>query len=478
MPLNIYTSNRMENLVEALACVLKEPLSTALTPEVIVVQSEGMQRWVAMELAKHFGVWANCNYPFPNSMVWRLFSLVLPDVPDDASSFAPEVLTWKIMGLLPGFLDREEFAPLQHYLVGDRNGLKHFQLAERIADTFDQYTIFRPDMLMEWEGAKETGSKGKWQAVLWRALVTGSTGCHRGRLKDEFCRRMMTGIPVDSGIPERIAVFGISYLPKYHMEILATIARITDVNLFLLSPTREYWADIISTKATARLTAQDGALRIEGNPLLASLGKLGRDFSDMVIEIGDVAAVQEDLYEDPGGASLLQDIQTDILNLSDPGERPGERMDKRPVDQDDRSIQIHSCHSPMREIEVLYDNILAILERVDGLVPRNIVVMTPDIETYAPYISSVFDGCQDSSLKIPYSIADRRLKSEGQIAAVMLKLMGLPGSRLTVIQLFDILEATPVRRRFDLNNEELEIIRGWIEDTWVRWGIDEQSRIR
>ncbi len=72
---------------------------------------------------------------------------------------------------------------------------------------------------------------------------------------------------------------------------------------------------------------RDGDLRIEGNPLLASLGKLGRDFSDMVIEIGDVAAVQEDLYEDPGRASLLQDIQTDILNLSD----PAERMEKRPL---------------------------------------------------------------------------------------------------------------------------------------------------
>ena len=475
MPLNIYTSNRMENLVEALAHVLNEPLALPLSPEVIVVQSKGMQRWVAMELAKHFGVWANCHYPFPNSMVWRLFSLILPEVPEDASAFSPEVLTWQIIGMLPGFLDREEFALLQHYLVGDRDGLKRFQLAERIADTFDQYTLFRPDLVMGWEAGKETGSEGEnWQAVLWRELVTVSKGCHRGRLKDDFCRRMKTDIPVDNRIPERIAVFGISYLPKYHMELLAAIAGITDVNLFLLSPTREYWADILPDKAKARLAAKEGDLRIEGNPLLASLGKLGRDFSDMVIEIGDVAAVQEDLYVDPGGASLLQDIQTDILNLSD----PAERMEKRSIDPDDRSIQIHSCHSPMREIEVLYDNLLALLEQRDGLLPRDIVVMTPDIETYAPYISSVFDGCQDASLKIPYSIADRRLKSEGQIAVVMLKLLGLPGSRLSVIQLFDILEATPVRRRFDLDNEELEIIRGWIAETRVRWGIDEQSRIR
>ncbi len=117
MPLNIYTSNRMENLAEALAGVLTKPLASPLTPEMIVVQSKGMQRWVAMELATYFGVWANCRYPFPNSMVSQLFSLVLPEIPEDESSFSPEVLTWKIFGMLPGFLDREEFTPLHHYLI-------------------------------------------------------------------------------------------------------------------------------------------------------------------------------------------------------------------------------------------------------------------------------------------------------------------------------------------------------------------------
>lgn len=473
MPLNIYTSNRMENLVLALAGVLKEPLAAPLAPEVIVVQSKGMQRWVAMELARHFGIWANSNYPFPNSMVQQLFSAVIPDLPD-VCFFSPEVLTWKIIGLLPGFLDREEFAPLRSYLAGDRDGLKSFQLAERIADTFDQYTIFRPEMLKAWESSKETASGGEWQAILWKEIVTSSKGSHRGHLKEEFCRHILTDVPLDGDIPERISVFGISYLPKYHMEILTAIAPLTEVNLFLLSPTREYWADIISKKVKARLIDGDGALRIEGNPLLASLGKLGRDFSDMVIEIADVADAQADLYEESGSASVLQNIQNDILNLHG----AEVETEKRTIDQGDLSIQIHSCHSPMREIEVLYDNLLALLEKSEGLTPRDIVVMTPDIETYAPYISSVFDGCQEASLKIPYSIADRRLKSEGQIASVLLKLLGLPGSRFTVVQVFDILVATPVRKCFDLDDEELEIIRGWIEETSVRWGLDEQSRIR
>ena len=111
MPLKIYSSNRMENLVEALAGVVREPLASAFTPEVIVVQSKGMQRWLAMELSRRFGVWANCDFPFPNSMVWRLFQSFLPALPD-TSSFSREIMTWKIVDLLPGFLEREEFSQL------------------------------------------------------------------------------------------------------------------------------------------------------------------------------------------------------------------------------------------------------------------------------------------------------------------------------------------------------------------------------
>ncbi|MGD0845128.1 MAG: exodeoxyribonuclease V subunit gamma [Geobacteraceae bacterium] len=469
MSLNIYTGNRMENLVEALASVVAKPLASPFVPETIVVQSKGMQRWLAMELAKRFGIWANGEYPFPNKLVWQLFCKTLPNIPD-TSFFSPQVLNWKIMGLLPEYLQREEFAALRHYLEGDSDGLKRFQLAGKIADSFDQYTLFRPEMLLEWE----EGKGGEWQEILWRVLAASGRGEHRGRLKEEFCRRIEAGAPGGSGIPERISVFGISYLPKYHMEILAATARIIEVNLFLLSPTREYWADIVSDREKARRTPEERFLLIEGNPLLASLGKLGRDFSDTVVEIGEVAVAQEDLYGEPDGASLLAGIQSDILNLLG----AGEGVEKRSFNPDDRSVQIHSCHSPMREVEVLYDNLLALLERLEGLTPRDIVVMTPDIESYAPYISTVFEGRQDPLRKIPFSIADRTLTSEGEIAAVVLKLINLPGSRLTVPQLFDILEATPVSRRFDLEDAELETIRNWLVETRVRWGMDERDRER
>jgi len=467
MPLNIYTGNRMERLAEALAGVLRTPLSSPFATETIVVQSRGMQRWLAMELAGKLGIWANCDYPFPNRMIWQLFNAALPEVPDE-SLFSPEVMTWKIMALLPGFLKRHEFAPVRHYLEGDGDGLKRLQLAGRIADTFDQYTVFRPEMLLQWE----ENQGGEWQELLWRELASRG-GEHRARLRLHFFQRLAGLKPGEGALPERITVFGISYLPRYHMEILAAVAGRSEVNLFLLSPCREYWGDIVPAREKARRNMEEREYLVEGNPLLASLGKLGRDFSEMVMECDGVAAVGLDLYEEPGEGSLLASIQSDILNLAG-GEG---RSENRPIAEDDRSVQIHSCHSPLREIEVLHDNLLDLLEREKGLNPRDIVVMTPDIETYAPYISMVFEEGRDQAAKIPYSIADRSLVGDGVIAGVVMKLLELPGSRLTATYVFDILESLPVRRRFGIDGQDLETIRSWIGDTRIRWGADETHRV-
>lgn len=473
MSLTIQTSNRIENLVDALAALLKQPLSSPFTPEVIVMQSKGMQRWLAMELAGRFGVWANCSYPFPNALIAQLFKQVVADVPA-TDPFAPDCMTWQIFGMLPTFVDNDVFAPLQHYLADDLDDLKRFQLAQKIADTLDQYTLYRPELLERWEQGLVTEQDEAWQAALWQELSRRGSGYHRGRLKQLFCDQIKTFVPQQGQLPERIALFGISYLPIYHLEIIAAVAQLTEVNLFLLSPTREYWADIVSTKTKARLVPEERAVRFEGNPLLASLGRLGRDFSDMTIELGNLASREEELYAEPDGSCLLLQLQSDILNLV--GAEEGRGL--QPVNSGDNSIQIHSCHSPMREVEVLHDQLLAFLEQEPGLEPRDILVMTPDIEIYAPYITAVFGGVQNPAQKIPFSIADRRLASEGLVASALLKLLALPGSRLSVVQLLDLLSIAPVLCCFELEEGDLGTIRSWLEDTAVRWGMDEQARVR
>ena len=462
MSLTIHTSNRLERLVEALARVVAPPLSSPFVPEIIVVQSAGMQRWLALQLAARFGVWANCRYPFPNTAVRELFAAVLPDLPD-AAPFDPEVMTWRLMGLLPELRDHPACLPLRSYLEGEREELRRFQLATRIADTFDQYTLYRPDLLREWEEGRGDG----WQPLLWQRLCAAGGGRHRGGLREEFCRTLAAAGPGEYPLPERLSVFGISSLPPYHLEVLAAAARFTAVHLFLLSPCREYWGDILPARELARLPAPARPYRDEGHPLLASLGRLGRDFSEAVLARGEAGG--SDLYEEPGSGSLLHHLQGEILDLRGTAER-------REIAPGDRSLQLHSCHSPVREIEVLHDTLLDLFERLPGLAPREIVVMTPDIDTYAPAVAMVFDGTGDPARKIPWSVADRSLAGAGEVTAVLLKLLALPGSRLTAAALVDLLESGPVCRSFGIDAAGLALVRGWVAETRVRWGADAAHR--
>lgn len=467
MSLRIHVGNRAERLLEALAGRLSRPLSSPLHKELLVVQSRGMQRWLSLELARHLGVWANSRFPFPNAIISEFFSLTLGADEELLARSNPDVMAWQVMALLPELVDTEPFAPLRGYLTGENPALRLFQLSERIADTLDQYTLYRTAMLQRWERGELEGLEGEaWQAVLWRRLAASWQGAHRGALKERFCR--LQGIDA-SRLPERISLFGISYLPKFHLDVLAAVSGSIAVDLYLLSPTREYWGDIVSGRALARLGLEERRLRTEGNPLLASLGGVGRDFSDMVVDLADEAIEYAELYEEPGEATLLQALQSDMLRLQGTGEEGRRRL--QPADG---SVQLHACHGKLREVEVLYDNLLRFFEEVEGLQPRDIVVMAPDIESYSPYISAVFEAPRGE--RIPYTIADRRLLNEGEVATAFSRLLSLRGGRFSSVELFDLLSSPPVMRRFGFDESGLEAVRNWIVDARIRWGIDENDR--
>lgn len=467
MPIAIHTSNRMEILLEHLAKVLNEPaVGPVLSREVTVVQSRGMSRWISMELAKKFGVWGNSDFPFPNKFVKDLFAVTMPDI-DKSDLFETEVLTWRVINQLEQLLDKPEFKELQVYLTGHSRGLKMYQLADKIADTFDQYTLYRGDVLKLWE----SGSDSDWQAILWKELASDDKEFHRGRLKTEFLDRLKNGQIDLSKLPPRVLVFGLSYMPAFHMEVLAAIAAFVDVHIFVLSPCREYWGDILAEKSLVKQSKEFNEVAEEGNALLASLGSLGRNFSNLILESGAQFGLEQDEYTETAGDTLLSSLQNGILNLvnADP-------ENKIEVTADDRSIAVHSCHSPMREVEVLHDQLLDMFATVDGLAPRDIIVMTPDIETYSSYISAVFSGHQDPKRRIPFTIADRSICDEGSVGEALMAILALPGSRFTAPEVVDILSSGSVCSRFDISESDIDLVKKWLEETRITWGMNADDR--
>ncbi len=466
--LHVFHGNHMETLVARLCRVLARPLSDPLAPERFVVQNTGLARWLGLRLAERFGIAANHDYRMPSSFVWWLLGQVLEQVPE-TSPFDKEELFWRLFRHLSQLSDEPAYAPLRDYLADDANDLKRCQLARRIADLFDQYLVYRPDWILAWE----RGEAAHWQARLWRLLRAEIPGEHRAGLQQALLQADLA----DRDLPERVLVFGISTLPPAVLQALRHLAQFTDVHLFVLNPSLEYWGDLLSSKALARLREkwrERGLPDLSGyfdagNPLLASWGGLGRDFQRLLY--ADNVPQEDEDFEPADESRLLGRLQNDMLSLRDRGLEP----EREQVAAADDSVRIHACHSPLREVEALHDRLLALLDRHRDLEPRDIVVMTPDIDRYAPYVEAVF-GSAPEERRIPWALADVSQRRESPLADLLLRLLDLTDSRFSASDVLSLLEVPAVQRRLGMGEMDLPQLRCWVRESGVRWGRNGASR--
>jgi exodeoxyribonuclease V gamma subunit len=481
----VHRSNRTEKLVEILCDVVRRPLATPFERECIVVQGRGMERWLSMQLAARLGVWANPHFPFPRKLIDSAFAAASGREDPASAAYQPETLLWAIADLLPAHLDRSAFAPIASYLADDARAVRLVQLAGRIATTFDQYVVYRPEMVRAWED----GDGDEWQPVLWRALVERLGPAHLAAREARFLRDVARAERLD-GFPQRVSLFGLSTLPPLYVRVLFALAGVCEVHLFLLSPSRQYWAEIRSNREKLKEVAraaragrdlgEEDLHLTEGNPLLASLGRLGRDFQAVLEAGGDYHEDDRDLYVDRGTGLLLPTLQSDVLELRERrhdagGKASGERVPALPLQRGDRSIAIHSCHGPMREVEVLHDQLVRLFDEIPDLEPRDVVVMTPSIDTYAPLVEAVFER-SDARPHVPYRIADRGVRATDEIVDAFSRLLDVVDGRMTATDVLDLLRIAAIRRRFAIDAEDVDLLRVWVAQSGIRWGIDAAHR--
>jgi exodeoxyribonuclease V gamma subunit len=494
--LTIHTANRLDVLADNLVERVRQDPLPPLVDELVVVQSQGMRRWIRMHLARRAGIAAGIEAPFPRSVVDRIAAGVDGKAAEDYRSFTREGLTWRLYALLGQDVAPAAVAP---YLAGEAAGLKRFQLATRLAGLFDDYQLYRSDMLLDWEAgeaprdAAGAHPAAAWQSRLWQALTTPVPGASAQEPASSRLLRLVrtleeTGQP-QTGLPPRLSVFGVSSLPPLFLDLLGALARHIDVDIYAVTPTLHYWADIRSQAEQSRLGAGSGNagdLHVDtGNQLLASLGRQGRDYFGLLEDrFGHLAHERPDTdVERPDATTLLGRIQTDILDLTD--RRPGAPdVDARPVPMpgaDDRSLLVHVCHSPMREMEVLRDQLYDAFARDPELRPEDVLVMVPDMAEYASYVEAVFqarhrpDG-DDDLPPLPVTLADRPQSRVRPVVDAFGRLLAVARTRLTAADMEDLLATDAVAARFGISEAGLETVRGWIEALAVRWGADATHR--
>lgn len=509
--LRVYHSNRLD-VLEALMefIVERERLDDPFEPEMILVQSTGMAQWLQMALSQKFGIAANIEFPLPASFIWDMFVRVLPEIPKE-SAFNKQSMTWKLMTLLPQWLDREDFTLLRHYLTDDSDKRKLFQLSARAADLFDQYLVYRPEWLSQWEAGKLVDGLGEaqvWQAPLWKALVEytaelGQPRWHRANLYQRFIETLESATTCPPGLPSRVFICGISALPPVYLQALQALGKHIEIHLLFTNPCRYYWGDIKDPAYLAKLLTRQRRHSFEdrelplfrkgvdaeklfnsegeqdvGNPLLASWGKLGRDY---IYLLSDLDNSQElDAFVDITPDNLLHNIQSDILELENRAvagvniEEFSRSDKKRLLDPQDSSVTFHVCHSPQREVEVLHDRLLAMLEEDPTLTPRDIIVMVADIDSYSPFIQAVF-GSAPADRFLPYAISDRRARQSHPVLEAFITLLSLPDSRFVSEDVLALLDVPVLAARFDITEEGLRYLRQWVNESGIRWGIDDDN---
>lgn len=505
---HIHTSNRLEELATHFAEVIVGSPLPPLEDEVVVVHSQGMARWLTLFLARKLGIAAGIDTPFPGHFCRRLADAVeVGDLEEEEEALdSREMLTWRLFALLgqgpahPAVADAESppenaRATPSTYLAEDPDQRKRHQLAARLANLFDDYQLFRPDLLAAWERHEELLSEDgernedphgeRWQADLWRRLRKQSQDPPLARRLLQLLRVLERGELSAENLPSRLTVFGVSTLPPVFIRVLTALARYLTVRLYFTSPTYHYWGDLRSEREVERLKRRfrgrvtSGSLEHfeQGHPLLAALGRQGREFFHALQASDEAGTAWQELdFQEPEGDTLLARLQSDILHLIDRGaDAQDPTAAPLPYDVEDRSLKLHSCHSPMREMEVLRDQLLDAFGHLEDLRPDDVLVLVPDIERYGPYIEAVF-GAREQTTFMPYSVADRQAAQEQPPADTVLRLLALVRARLTPTEVLDLLDTAAVRHRFELPEKEVPTLRRRVEEAKIRWGMDGGQR--
>lgn len=467
--LEILRSNRLEVLTAELANRLKAPVSTnPLLTDPIVVAHPGMERWLRLQLAGDMGVVLGTRFFLPAQYTSKLLHAARGEDERPSPLDHRNHLIWMLYGALK--LPPE---PLLPYLQPDSDGatMRRHHLAVQLAAIYEQYSYERPDWLHAWSEGRESDRDREqemlWQSDLWRQLqgALEQQGEH-GKWQLPRASALLAFDAEVAALPQRLHIFSLPMLPPHFRLLLSSLIEKTQVCMYDLVPGQHYYGD------TRRSANSQSDSPVVGERLMGLLGDVVRDSQKVFLEMEEKWAEQEleavnvqERYVVAGssdGDSLLEQLQSAVSALE---EKPFQ------LAKDDHSLQLHSCHSALREVQVLRDVLLRLMEQDESLQPSDILVLAPDIKDYEASVRAVF-GTAEDNLKLPWSLADRSLGESGELVRALLALLHPDAAKPSLPQIFGLLEKEAVQRRFALDELAVSSLRRWCRDAGARIGSD------
>ena len=493
----VHVAPHPDPLVSLLCAQLATPLDGPFAREVVAVPTRGIERWLTQRIASDLavlgagdGICANVDFPSPHRLV-RDVLLTVPELAESVTAWQDPGLSAHVISSIDANVGEPWMRLLDRYLAtGDphRSSPRRLSAAKKISRLYSSYARQRPDMIRAWAAGEDLGSDGellpagdRWQPMLWRSLRQRLDVPALPELMPAALDPLRAGV-VDLDLPERFAVYGLSAIDPMNLQVLRVVAEHRDVHLYVLHPSPALWE--IAAQASGAgsgnnlldARADDDSEEMATHPLLKVWGRDSRELQ-LVLAGGGLGGLPEDDMPETGG-SLLNRLHTDI--------RANRAIELQPdlaaaVESGaDRSVQIHVCHGARRQAEVMRDAVLHVLGADHTLEPRDVVIMTPDLETFAPLLEAAFpstearmaDGLPDLRLRI----ADRSPSATNPLVRFTANLLSIADGRLEAGVVRELVARPLVQCRFGLETDTTSELIGLIDDAAIAWGLDGAER--
>ncbi len=493
--LHLHRAARTDLLADQLGDLLSTPLADPFAQEVVVVPAKGVERWVSQRLSHRLGtgprggdgVCAGVRFLTPHSLVAMLLGKERDDPWD------PDRLVWPLLEVIDASLGEPWCATLASHLGHGSDGPdglllanRRYSVARRLAGLLMSYAGQRPQLVTDWREGRDTDGTGSplaadllWQPELWRRLlVRVDQPAPDVRQAETLAWLRSGGAGLD--LPPRLSLFGHTRLPAGEIELVKALGETRDVHLWLPQVSPQLWEDLVAVSLPGPVPRRlDTSSELVGHPLLSSLGRDARELQRSLVGVAAPSVIEPvEPMTTPG--TLLHWLQADLRANAQPS--AAVRASRAPA-ADDRSVQVHACHGAARQIDVLREVLVGVLEDDPTLEPRDILVMCPDIEAFAPLIQAGFglgevvagsEGHPAHRLRV--RLADRALTSTNPLLALAGQLVQIAGGRATATEVLDLAGAAPVRERFGFDDDDLAQCALWVEQSGIRWGLDAGHR--
>lgn len=465
----LHHADRFDVLLDALARVLAPAPADPFTAEVVVVPSAGVLDAAMAGLGVRHGVVANTEFVFPGALMARAFGGTPQDDP-----WAIDRLTWYVL---------EEIASVAVPGMPVPEGDDQWALARRVADLFDRYGTQRPQLVRAWaSGADargveadgtfslrggvavpgELGPAHVWQAQLWRRVRARIGVPSPPERLPDLLAQLSSGV-IAPLLPERVCVFGLASLSPTMLAVLSALSVQREVHVFVQVPSPAAWGASPHRIGAGQVRGDVDVTASVAHSLLASWGRPALETRALIRAVPDVVEIDEGAaVARPHGPSVLHALQDDIRNDTAPRVRPG-------LDAADGTLQIHACHGETRQLEVLRDALGHLFADDPELAPRDVLVLCPDLDRFAPLITAVFSR---GAMPIPVRVGDRSLTTEEPLARALLTALSLASGRAALSEMLTFVQMAPVRLARGWTIDDVERLTGWCMELGARWGLE------